>query len=154
MSQLPQMLVLALILSDTLFLPGSGCRRHPGFTECWPKVPLPPNFPPSVLLTQGHASKFWQFCLCCFELTGYCLVRFSGLDLTGWYFCFISFHYRRVLPGSVVVVVEVVACGGCMLTLCCCLLVPIDLDPVFGDSLHLAGLHVKLHCFLWFLWIL
>lgn len=92
MSQLPQMLVLADVLSDTLFLPGSGCTRRPGFTGCWPKVPLPPNFPPSAFLTQGHPSK-----CSCFAPTGYCLVRFSGGLLSGRLDgIFASFHYRRL----------------------------------------------------------
>lgn len=72
------MLALADVLSDTVFLPGSGCRCCPGFCRCWLKVPLLHHhfFSPSVFSSHCHCLN----CLFCrFEPTGYSLGIFPHL---------------------------------------------------------------------------
>lgn len=152
MSWLLQMLALADVLSDTVFLPGSGRRRRPGFCGCWLKVPLRHHFSPSVSLSHCHRLNL-NFLFCCFERTGYCLVRFflrSSLMSTGQYFA--SFHYTvhyvaYICPGGwfllncwpVVVACHIIYYGW--LAKIKCLLMPIDLELVLRGSLYLPDIH-------------
>lgn len=89
------------LLADTVFLPGSGCKSHPGFCGCLTKSPPPASFFSICFLIAFLPSKCFVSVLFKSE---YCLVSFfSGPSYWSTGFYFASFHYivrcaARVCP--------------------------------------------------------